>query len=791
MKTLQKLDQPERLIPGLLFLFISSIYFMTVTGITSSNDGSHYAAARAFAESGRLDIAPYASFTQEQDYSIDQYGALRTDRPQGTAIVASVVYRVGQLAPEPFAQVPSKHDPVNPNVIYAVLAAVLAGTTTLVLFYSILRQHFLVSTAPALLATLALAFGTTIWKYSTVLYSHTLASMSIFIVLYFVLRAERRGMFTNADAAVTGFFLGASILFEYTNAVMVVAVLLYVTTVWGPTFLKALRDPTKRRPWSAAIGAAVAGGIAPIAFFLVYNTTVFGGPFEFSTFETHTDPWASHTGFASDFATPIFYGLRGMLLWGGGSQGLFLLAPISILSFFGLRALYRHKSRHFWLLIGLFVAALLLFSKSTTFNPRTNDARYITPFVGLWFIPLALWLDRTYFGIERELPRVLVSLLLFGLLFLSVRNVAAHIALSWGYDLDLTDLEYRSIPPYNLRVIGSTLFPNAPNLPLLWLLEAVAFVLGLGFVWARRALASRLRPVLDAAALIALVGFALAPVGGALRDPQPPGMTALDEPLGDNLRLLGYQLSEWHTDAQPGDPVRVRLYWQLESPADEEMDVHLTLVDQEGKTWGETKTPLGLATFRQIPVTAWPAGRVIQEEYTIPLNSSPPYSLETDLVLTVADETVTLLALRPATLTLSGPPAYSVTYDFEGLARLTGYDVESLPYGRVAVTLHWEVTDATDIAYLVFIHVVSGDATIAVQRDAQPFESRFPTTQWQPGDILADRHVIDLGRGFRPETYRLRVGLYNPEDDTRVPVIDASDQPVYDYAPVLGEVALP
>lgn len=119
---------------------------------------------------------------------------------------------------------------------------------------------------------------------------------------------------------------------------------------------------------------------------------------------------------------------------------------------------------------------LLLFAKSTTFNPLTNDGRYLTPFLGLWLIPLAFWLDEQYLLPGRGIRQMLVGVLAFGLLWLSIRNQFMHIAFSWNYDLSLAALRPLAIAPDNVLYLLRTVFPNAGNLPLLWLGEG--FVIG-------------------------------------------------------------------------------------------------------------------------------------------------------------------------------------------------------------------------------------------------------------------------------------------------------------------------
>src|SRR3990172_674971 len=94
---------------AVLFVIISSVYFATIAGITSSNDGSHYALVRALADKRRSEISEYLSFTENQDYALR--GDLRfSDRPPGTALLAAPIYAASVLLPGPLAPIHSKHD---------------------------------------------------------------------------------------------------------------------------------------------------------------------------------------------------------------------------------------------------------------------------------------------------------------------------------------------------------------------------------------------------------------------------------------------------------------------------------------------------------------------------------------------------------------------------------------------------------------------------------------------------------------------------------------------------------
>jgi hypothetical protein len=59
-----------------------------------------------------------------------------------------------------------------------------------------------------------------------------------------------------------------------------------------------------------------------------------------------------------------------------------------------------------------------------------------------------------------------------------------HIALSWNYDFDPALLNRMAASPENISYFLTTLFPNAGNLPLLWLGQGI--VLGVALLLSRR-----------------------------------------------------------------------------------------------------------------------------------------------------------------------------------------------------------------------------------------------------------------------------------------------------------------
>jgi hypothetical protein len=469
------LDSDRKIAIG-LFVIVSSVYFATMIGVTSSNDGSHYALVRAIVEHRSFEISPYLDFTEHQDYAMN--GDLRfSDRPPGTAVAAAPLYALSWLAPAPFMHPPSKHDAANPHMLFAVLLSPLAASLAISLFYLTLRDHLARSRFSALLIAITLAFGTTTWKYGSVLYSHALGALIVWASMYLVLQSWKKPLRWPA-VILLGLLLGYAANVEYTNVV--------ASAVIGFAWVAGTQPISRWRgaSWRISAGALLIGGALALALLLLYNTLNFGSPFELSTFNVDTTRWPQNEGMAADFSTPLLVGLRGLLFYGGENQGIFLLSPITLLSLLGLWHMIRFSPRRAALVLGLFIVMLLLFAKSTTFNAATNDGRYLTPFIGLWLIPAAFWIDSAYVRQEREIPGLLAVLALFGLLFLSIRNQMVHIALSWNYDFDPTLLNQMAASPENIGYFLSTVFPNAGNLPLLWFTEGL--VIGIVLLLSRR-----------------------------------------------------------------------------------------------------------------------------------------------------------------------------------------------------------------------------------------------------------------------------------------------------------------
>ena len=85
--------------------------------------------------------------------------------------------------------------------------------------YALLR-YLDVGRAAALTAVVFFALGTTQWKYSTVLFSHALSGFLVVLSVTLALLLAERELAGGSWYALLGFALGAAVVVEYANALL-------------------------------------------------------------------------------------------------------------------------------------------------------------------------------------------------------------------------------------------------------------------------------------------------------------------------------------------------------------------------------------------------------------------------------------------------------------------------------------------------------------------------------------------------------------------------------------------
>ena len=115
---------------------------------------------------------------------------------------------------------------------------------------------------------------------------------------------------------------------------------------------------------------------------------------------------------------------------------------------------------------------------------------------------------------------------------------------------------------------------------------------------------------------------------------------------------------------------------------------------------------------------------------------------------------------------------------FGDAIRLHGYDIDTSAIhssGQVSVTLQWAVQAPITEQYMLFVHVLNEQGERIAQIDAPP-GGTLPTDAWQPHGYVQWTHPLPLPPDLPEGTYWIAIGLYQPDDFTRLP-LQAPPQP--------------
>jgi len=283
----------------------------------------------------------------------------------------------------------------------------------------------------------------------------------------------------------------------------------------------------------------------------------------------------------------------------------------------------------------------------------------------------------------------------------------------------------------------------------------------------------------------------------------PPTAQRLEHTYDNTVRLLAYRLSA--ETVRPGDTLTLTLYWQAVRRIDRDAQVSVQLFAGDRQLVNLNGVPQN----GQRPPVTWRPGEVITDAWRIalPADTPAPALVRIDVGLfqpdTVIPWPVRNLAgqdipaeigrvrVRPKTWPEDGNMR-PLAFTFGGAVRLEGYSWEAAPDAASAtVTLRWRALAGLNADYRIFVHLMAPDGALVAQSDVAPLAGLYPTSVWQPGDIILSEHPLALPTGLSAGRYRLLAGIYTPADGARLPVVDAGGQLMPDSASPLGVINLP
>ena len=242
-------------------------------------------------------------------------------------------------------------------------------------------------------------------------------------------------------------------------------------------------------------------------------------------------------------------------------------------------------------------------------------------------------------------------------------------------------------------------------------------------------------------------------------------------PWDDVVQL---ESARWiRNQAVPGEPLLLELNWRA-LRFSRELIVSLRLVDRDGGEWYSTQMAPGAF---YAPSTTWRHG----EEYTtrmgipIPMGT-PPGAFEARLSIvglrpSEGGDYVSLPGATVLPCSLTDPCAAplegeDLTPSRERLSddlTLVGYQLGGTEFtqGRFAsVTLYWRAEHALASDVKERLALVDGAGRVIEQIESPPVAGWYPSSQWSPGQVLADPQAILVPPRLAPGDYTFSVSLF-------------------------------
>jgi hypothetical protein len=283
---------------------------------------------------------------------------------------------------------------------------------------------------------------------------------------------------------------------------------------------------------------------------------------------------------------------------------------------------------------------------------------------------------------------------------------------------------------------------------------------------------------------------------------RPPTMEELGVPHVMNrdvipdLRLVGYGIDREAVLA--GQTVTLRVYWEALGEMAEAYRLPVGLRDTDGKAYEGGEYELVNTAYA---TTEWQEGEVLRGVYDVAVGGKAPtgeMTLAVNLMgedgEPVLEEPVTLGAVwvQSAERSFDVPEMgteYAVTLGDE--VKLLGYDLAPgsvKPGENIYVTLYWQGQRKMEASYKVFVHVYDREGNIVAQRDWLPGLGVKPTSGWEVGEVVADRHIVGLEEGLAAGEYKVAVGMYEEASGERLAMYGPDGERLDQDRIILGHV---
>jgi hypothetical protein len=268
------------------------------------------------------------------------------------------------------------------------------------------------------------------------------------------------------------------------------------------------------------------------------------------------------------------------------------------------------------------------------------------------------------------------------------------------------------------------------------------------------------------------------------------------------LTLIGIHMDA-STLAQ-GSTLAFDTYWRAEQKPTREYLLHASLIDAQGRTLAQHAFPIAAPGAGTLD---WAQGDVRRGQHRMALPADLPagsYSLRLALedvsdgsILPLQNRWLAAIGIRrPVSvgrISVSARPhsfsvpaiSHPLSANLGDKVTFLGYDV-ALPGGAgsaepslhpgqsFSITIYLQARSVMDQSYSIFAHLINENEQIVAQQDLPAGGESFPTTLWQPGEVVSTTLSILVPQQASPGSLTAVVGLYDPKTFARLPLVGAS-----------------
>ncbi len=286
-----------------------------------------------------------------------------------------------------------------------------------------------------------------------------------------------------------------------------------------------------------------------------------------------------------------------------------------------------------------------------------------------------------------------------------------------------------------------------------------------------------------------------------------PSQVTVEANFADQIQLLGYDLPERHLQAGQALPVTLR--WRALHPLPTDFIMFTHIRDQTGQQVGAGRDRWPQEVYSPL---LWVPGEVVEDSFSVEIGPDiepgvyyldvgwywPTSRTYISLPLVQNDQMGQITAVSigpfevgdvslPGILTESPQPRTMLNQPFGDAPNLTllGYDLtdetgqpmtnetmtnDQLPITNLHLTLYWRTETHLPTDYTTFVHLRNEAGEVVAQKDQPPLAGAYPTSLWEPGEIIADEVRLSLPPDLPPGDYRLFTGLYDFQTGQRLVV---------------------